>query len=186
MILRPLALGALCKCKIIFLRISYVWVCVSRDKYCTFWSLRQPSVQSMGQAEQTAPKITLCLCSLLSSLWARRQQKTKKSWKFDRRCKFKVFWYGCLYLHKHTEAPSKSFILHPLHFPKKVFSADSKLLMYWWKANYEPSCNCPPHRAIFFILLYLVALSLQLFELFLWIMEEYREKVKTDRLNSNK
>lgn len=91
-----------------------------------------------------------------------------------------------LCLHKHTEAPSKSFILHPLHFPKKVFSADSKLLMYWWKANYEPSCNCPPHRAIFFILLYLVALSLQLFELFLWIMEEYREKIKTDRLNSNK
>lgn len=44
----------------------------------TFWSLRQPSVHSMGQAEQTAPKIILCLCSLLSSSEQEGNRKQRK------------------------------------------------------------------------------------------------------------
>lgn len=60
MILKPLALGALCKCKILFLQISNTFACVLVvSTALTFWSLRQPPVQSVGQAEQTTPKTTL-------------------------------------------------------------------------------------------------------------------------------
>lgn len=61
-----------------FLILTFASVLVEISTALMFWSLREPPVQSVGQADQTTHKTTLCLLTVEFTLSKKAREKKEK------------------------------------------------------------------------------------------------------------